>query len=165
MVEVLHILRRDWFVIVTILLFFVNKKMREKKWMTGQFRTESTSNVHFHYASWIKHYLLEAIVLLTVRTVPAVPVSIRNLCVLITEPTIYLHVRWFLPTKKKKTFEKINVFTHNVIKNFMVIQHYRKRVLYKLWNSKPFFCMVHYRHGSESIQIFLLFIFYLYDSI
>lgn len=41
-------------------------------------------------------YLLEAIVLVTVGTVPAVPIPIGHHCVLITEPAVHGYMAWLL---------------------------------------------------------------------
>lgn len=55
----------------------------------------------------MKINLLEAIVLLTVGTIPAVPVPIWYSCILATEPAVHLHVGWLLPAKK--TYKLIRV--------------------------------------------------------
>lgn len=49
----------------------------------------------------MKVYLLEAVVLVTVRTVPAVPVPIRHHCVLITEPAVDVGMGGLFPANTK----------------------------------------------------------------
>lgn len=50
--------------------------------------------------SYFMTHLLEAIVLITVRTVPAVPVPIRHHCVLITEPAVHIGMDGLLSGNK-----------------------------------------------------------------
>ncbi len=40
---------------------------------------------------WTWYYLLESIILVTVWTIPAVLISIRHICVLITKPTVHFY--------------------------------------------------------------------------
>lgn len=49
-------------------------------------------------------YLLETIVLVTVGTVPAVPVPIGHHCVLITEPAVHICMGWLLSVNKRSSY-------------------------------------------------------------
>lgn len=99
MVQVLHVLSWDGFVVIPIL-----KTRQINTRFIQRLKPYSTciKKKVYGYAktSTLETHLLEAIILVTVGTVPAVPVPIGYHCVLITEPAVHICMDRLLPIKR-----------------------------------------------------------------
>lgn len=84
MVQMLHVLRWDRFVVIAVLKSRHINKTHKNHMKTTELR----------YAEKVSHglqtHLLETVVLFTVGTVPAVSVPIGHYCVLVTEPAVHV---------------------------------------------------------------------------